>query len=359
MKPVVFGIIGGGWRTQFFLRVARELPEHFRVSGVVVRDSEKGQRMEAEWDVATYRTLDALLNAGQVDFMVVSVPWSVTPPMLHALAERGVPVLAETPPAPDLEGLQALHTLTEQGAKIQVAEQYQFQPMHAARRTVASSGKLGTVTQVRLSVAHGYHGVSLLRMLLGVTDALPTISAYTFTAPLIDGPDRDLKLEQQQVIQATYTTALLDFGEKLGVYDFCGSQYFSWILSPQFLVRGERGEIHDTTVRYLEDVHTPITYELIRQDTGQNGNLEGLYHKGILGGAQWLYRNPFPHARLSDDEIAVATCLDKMAQYVAGGPAFYTLAEASQDHYLSILINQAAQTKQPVQAQPQVWMSSL
>ncbi len=358
MSPVTFGIVGGGWRTRFFLRVARELPERFHVSGVVVRDEEKGQRMETEWNVTTYRNLDALLHASQVDFVVVSVPRSVTPPMLQALVKRGIPALAETPPAPDLEGLNALHELTEQGAKIQVAEQYQFQPMHAARLTIAASGKLGMVTQARLSVAHGYHGVSLLRTLLGIKNELPTISAHIFTAPLVDGPDRNLKIEQEHIVQATYTTAFLDFGERLGVYDFCGEQYFSWILSQQFLVRGERGEIHDTTVRYLEDFRTPITYELTRQDTGHGGNLEGFFHKGVLGGGEWLYRNPFPRARLSDDEIAVATCLDKMKQYVTGGPSFYNLAEASQDHYLSMLITQAAETKQPVKAKPQAWMSS-
>lgn len=213
MSPVTFGIVGGGWRTQFFLRVARELPERFQVSGVVVRNAEKGQGMEAEWNVTTYRNLDALLDASRVDFVVVSVPCAVTPPMLQALAKRGIPALAETPPAPDLEGLNALHELTEQGAKIQVAEQYQFQPMHAARLTIAASGKLGRVTQARLSVAHGYHGVSLLRTLLGIKDELPTMSAHTFLAPLVEGPGRDLKIEQEHMLQATYTTAFLDFGE--------------------------------------------------------------------------------------------------------------------------------------------------
>jgi hypothetical protein len=44
---------------------------------------------------------------------------------------------------------------------------------------------------------------------------------------------------------------------------------------------------------------------------------------------------------LSDDEIAVASCLLGMDVYVDGGPDMYSLAEASQDQYLSLMIEQA------------------
>ena len=46
------------------------------------------------------------------------------------------------------------------------------------------------------------------------------------------------------------------------------------------------------------------------------------YHEGITLGDEWVYRNPFVPARLTDDEIAVATCLERMVAYVEGGPAF-------------------------------------
>ena len=151
------------------------------------------------------------------------------------------------------------------------------------------------------------------------------------------------------------TISEFDFGDRFGIFDFSDAQYFSWIRSPRLLVRGEHGEINNNEVRYLLDFKSPITLDLRRDDTGQNGNLEGFYHRGILAGAEWVYRNPFPRARLSDDEIAVATCLKKMAAYAGGGPDFYSLAEASQDHYLSLMMEQAAQTELPVTTVPQPW----
>jgi predicted dehydrogenase len=355
VRSACFGIVGGGWRAEFYLRVARELPARFRVGGMLVRNEGKGRAIEGAWGVNTYRTLDELLAAGELDFVVVSVPWPVTPVMLRQLADRGMPALSETPPAPDLEGLVGLHDLTERGARIQVAEQYQFQPLHAARLHLARSGKLGTVTQAQVSAAHGYHGMSLVRELLGVRFEEATIWAREFISPIISGPGRAGPPEKESIADSRQVIAYLQFGDKLGVFDFTGDQYFSWIRSPRVLVRGEKGEIDNSRMSYLRDFQTPVYVTLRRVDAGQDGNLEGYYHKGILAGEQWVYRNPFGPARLTDDEIAVATCLDRMAEYAQGGPGFYGLPEASQDHYLSLVMAQALKSGEGVVASRQPW----
>lgn len=355
MNPISFGIIGGGWRAEFFLRIARSLPERFRVGAMMVRDEAKGRLLEEVWGVKTYRSVDGLLAVSDLQFVVVSVPRAVCPEMLRHLARRGMPALAETPPAPDLEGLIAVHELAERGVRIQVAEQYQFQPLHAARLSIARSGKLGRVSQAQVSAAHGYHGVSLLRLFLGVGFESATIRARRFVSPIVAGPGRAGPPAAESVTDSVQVIAQLDFDGRLGVYDFTGDQYFSWIRSPRLLVRGERGEINNLDVRYLKDYLTPVEFELKRVNAGEGGNLEGYYLKGILAGEEWVYRNPFVPGRLTDDEIAVATCLEKMAAYAAGGPGFYSLAEASQDHYLSLLIDQAAQSGEAVVATRQPW----
>ncbi|OLB64239.1 MAG: oxidoreductase, partial [Ktedonobacter sp. 13_2_20CM_2_54_8] len=246
-KPIKFGIIGAGWRITFFLQIARELPERFQIGGLLARNAEKRQALETRWGVPTYGTLDELLRVPDLQFVVVAVSWPATPVLLKELASRNVPALAETPPAPDLEGLISLQPLIKAGAKIQVAEQYQFQPLHAARLAITSSGKLGTITQAQISVAHGYHGVSLMRKFLGITFDSATISAKSFNSPLIAGPDRDFHLPEQEKVEASkQVIAYLDFGGKLGVYDFTYAQYRSWVRAPRTLIRGERGEINNT-----------------------------------------------------------------------------------------------------------------
>ena len=350
-----FVIVGGGWRAEFFLRVARELPERFRVSGMLVRDPAKGAKLEAAWGVPTYRTLDDLLRPARPLFAVVSVPWPVTPPLLSELSARDIACLAETPPAPDVPRLAEVNALTQQGARIQVAEQYIFQPVHAARLAVAASGLLGPISQAQVSAAHGYHGISLLRHFLGIGHAPVKITARSFASPIVQGPGRAGLPDQEKIVASTQTLAWFDFGDRLGVFDFSGDQYFSYIRSHRVLVRGQRGEINQTHVRHLLDFRTPMEFELQRVDAGHNGNLEGYFHKGIVGGGRWWYENPFPGARLTDDELAVAASLAHMAAYARGGPDFYSLAEASYDHYLNLMLDQALASGQTVEVSVPPW----
>ena len=348
-----FAIVGGGWRAEFHLRVATALRERFDVTGVFTRDAARRAAIGSGFAVPTSDSLKGLLST-EPDFVVVATPWAVTPDLLRALTDRGMPVLAETPPAPDLDGLRALAPLARTG-RIQVAEQYQFQPLHAARLAVARSGRLGRISQARVSAAHGYHGVDLIRRFLGLDREPLTVTAHRFVSPLIAGPDRAGPPAEERVVESEQVVAFLDAEDRLGIYDFTEDQYFSWIRRTRVLLRGDRGELDDRSVRWLMDHQTPVVDELTRHDAGQDGNLEGFHHKGITLGDEWLYRNPFVPARLSDDEIAVATCLARMGEWLQGGPEVCSLADAAQDHYLGLCIDEAARTGLPATISGHVW----
>jgi len=357
MKTIHYALVGGGWRAEFYLRIARELPERFTIDGLVVRDPAKAEALSKAWGVRTYRTVEALLRETSPQFVVTCVSWEANPPLIHELAARGVAVLSETPPAPDVERMGRLYGLVQGGARIQVAEQYIYQPHHAARLALTASGVLGKISQAQVSAAHGYHGVSLIRHFLGIGYGNARITARRFTSPLVAGPDRSGPPKEERLIQSSQTIAWLDFGDRLGVYDFTGDQYFSWVRGQRLLVRGERGEIINEQASYLRDYLQPIEVTFRRSMAGANGNLEGFYLKGILAGDNWFYRNPFIPGRLTDDEIAIATTLTKMAEYAEGGPEVYPLAEACQDRYLDTMIEQAAKSEQTVETQTQPWAS--
>jgi len=360
MRPVQFSIIGGaGFRAQYFLRIARELPERFQISGMVVRDEEKGKAMEAQWGVSTYRTLDQLLAQEKPDFVIVSVGWAACMDYLLQLAELGIPTLSETPPAPDLQGLEQLHErLTLKGARIQVAEQYYLHPIQQARLALIASGQLGKITETTVSISHLYHGVSLIRRMLGITFEPVTIRGMRFESQWVNGPMRSGPPTEDRMIPLQRDLAWLDFGDRLGIYDFTNNQHRSWTRSNHLSVRGERGEIFDSRVLIQDPTCTEQQLELKRMNKGELENAEGYFFKGILCGDRWLYENPFAPARLYDDEIAIASCLQKMAEYTFGGPEFYSLAEASQDHYLGMLIEQAIRTGETVASARMPWAES-
>jgi hypothetical protein len=66
-------------------------------------------------------------------------------------------------------------------------------------------------------------------------------------------------------------------------------------------------------------------------------------------------RRHTPPIRLADDEIALATALDRMADHARGGLDVYSLAEAAQDRYLDTLMEQAPRTGEVAGAEIRPW----
>jgi predicted dehydrogenase len=136
VKPITFAVIGGGWRAEFFFRIAQAMPEKFRIAGCLAKTEATRARLKAGWGFPVFDDLNALLNEGP-EFVVTSVPRAASGPLLVQLASQDMPVLAETPPASDLQGLIELWKNLPNNARVQVAEQYPFQPLHAARLAFA------------------------------------------------------------------------------------------------------------------------------------------------------------------------------------------------------------------------------
>lgn len=349
-EPITFGIIGWGWRSKQFADIAARLPDWFRVTGLLRRKADGTE------PVPVVTSLDALL-AAKPSFVLSSVPRAHTPEFVLELCRRGIPVLTETPPATDPALMRAMWAALPAGARVQVAEQYPFQPYHQAVQTLLLSGRFGEVTHANVSIAHGYHGMALLRYFLGVGLTPVRLRALAPVAPLVAGPGRDGPPAVEEKKDFKQMIALLDFGGgRSGVFDFISEQYFSWIRSSRLLVRGTRGEINETTARWLVDFRTPARQELTRWDGGTRTNLEGIAHQGYTLGGEWIYRNPFGNAPLPDDYIAMATVLWRMAHYLETGRPFYGLAEACHDHQLGLFATEeAARTGAEVVIQGEPW----
>ncbi len=356
---IIFDIIGGGWRAEFYLRIAQACPEIFGIAGMVVRDAEKGAKIEKRWGVPTFRNTDDLLSSTDPHFVVTSVPAKINPDVVKDLVGRGLPVLSETAPGPTLEAMIDLYQFVQEHRGIvQVAEQYHLQPMHYARIALAQSGRLGAISQAQVSYAHGYHGLSLIRRLLGIGYEDATIRAMHAKGSIVKGPDRKGPPQAEEVVNSKpQTIAWLDFDGRLGVLDFTPDQYMSYVRGKRLLVRGERGEMNEERATVLRDYRTPLVLPIVRHAAGADGNLEGNYLKAVQFGEEILYRNPYVPASLTDDELAIAACLSAMEETVRSGKDFYSLAEASQDQYLNLLVEQAARTGETIRTQRQIWAS--
>lgn len=110
-------------------------------------------------------------------------------------------------------------------------------------------------------------------------------------------------------------------------------QYFSDIRSSQINICGTNGEIVNNACTYLKN-GVPQRFEICRNAYGAEESLDGMCLFNITGNGEVLYTNPFPYSRLSDEEIAIATCLSKMKEYLNTDIEFYSLKHAAIDFEL-------------------------
>ena len=356
--PTTFAIVGSGWRAQFFLRLAAAAPAHLRVTAVATRSAERGEEVATEWHVPTVRSVGELA-ATKPDFVVPAVPWDAMPGAIRELVGLGLPVLAETPPAPDEDGLRALWADVGRSGRVQVAEQYLLMPGHAARLAVARSGAIGSPTHVQVCSTHMYHATSLVRGFLDVGFDPVSVTARDLVAPLVDPLTFSGWTGATEPQEATQTLAVLDFGDgRSGLYDFTSNQWWNPLLSRRIVVRGSAGEIVDDAVTRLADPVTPITSHLEYRRAGIDLNLEGVDLRTIAFEGEVLFRNPFIRTGLSEDDIAVAELLVRTGAWARGeGPAPYPLAEACQDHLIALAIGRAARERREVRTEREAWAS--
>lgn len=326
---IKYGIIGAGWRSEFYLRIADLLPDTFKVSGIYIRNRQKREEFSKKYNAPIFDTLEKLLET-DYDFIVSCVNKAGICDTVRELEDKNIPLLTETPIGTSLKGIDDFLAEIKPDWRVQVAEQFHFQPRNVAIKSIIESGILGEITQVQLSCCHDYHAASLIRFFLDTGDEMPETSAFTLTDTVNRYNSRAGLLSKLETVTAEEKFVVLKFKDKTALYDFNYEQYFSDIRASRIVIRGTNGEILNNECTYLKD-GLPHSFSLQRNSYGANESLDGFTLVNITAEGKVVYENPFKGARLSDEEIAIATCLLNMKKYLETGISFYSLEEAALD----------------------------
>lgn len=350
MKKIRYAVIGSGWRSLYFVRIAKALPEQFEMCMLLCRTEEKAAAMRETYRIpVTCREED--IFAQNPDFIVSAVGRSSMYDVALHWMELGWPVLSETPPAMDHEQLCRLWELhaqkdrpvcTQTGRpadyRLQVAEQYFCYPQHRARTKIIESGLIGEPVSMTISYMHDYHAASLIRRMLKVGFEDASVIGRKYTFPVTDTRTRYEVLTEGKVVPKEQAHLILDYESgRTAFYDFSSDQYRSPIRTRYLNVRGTRGEIINDTVHYLNASNLPETARIVTDRDSVTGEALSVSFRG-----ETLYTPPFGPCGLPDDETAIACLLAAMAHYLETGEEYYSLAEALEDAELGDMMVAAA-----------------
>ena len=311
-----FAVIGSGWRSLFYVRIAKALPDIFELTALLCRGQEKADRIHKEYGIHTTTSEDEII-ASKPDFVVSAVNKSSMSDVVRYWAAKGIPVLSETPAGLDIDTLKAIRQDVENGARIQVAEQYFLYPSIKAVIDECKSGTIGEPVSLTISAMHDYHAASVIRRMLdtGLEDV--TVTGKTFSMKVTDTRTRYEVLTEGRVVEKEEKHLIMEYADgKTAFYDFMSDQYRSPIRNRYINLRGTRGEIINDTVYYLD-----------------KDNLAACKKLDIT--------NPYGYAGLSEDEAAITEILLGMKEYVDKGKEVYPMDEALYDAYMGILMCEA------------------
>ena len=197
----------------------------------------------------------------------------------------------------------------------------------------------------------------MIRGFLGIEYEPVTIRSSRFTAPLVDPLTRGSWTDDDAPKEAGTTLATMDFGDgRSGLYDFTDNQWHNQLRFRRVIIRGSRGEIADDDVVRLTGPRTIVRSSLVRSQLGYDLNLDGFDTEHISFDGRVVYRNPFLGLRLMDEEIAIGTLMLDTASWVRDeGPPPYPLAQGCQDQLISLAIDTATATGDPVTVGVEDW----
>lgn len=347
--PVPFVLVGWGYRSQAWLEAVGGI-DGAECVGVVVRTPR-------ETPVPAFTSLAEAVARTGARFAVASVSWDSAADVIREAVSLDLPVLSETPPSRDAEGLQRLWKAVGNSGLVQVAEQYPRYPSHTARREAVRSGILGTPTQVQVSSTQLYHAVALMRSYLDAGCGPVAVRATTVTAPLLQPLGREGWTDASDPVSAVTTHAVIDFGgSRSGIYDFTEQQTRNLLRVRRLVVRGSHGELDGDMIVHWGGPETIVTTRLERRQSGHDLDMSGFDSETINHGDKVVWRNPWPGNHWSDDMHATARILHDMAGWVDGrAPEPYPLRDGLEDALIGFAIDQSAATGQPVHTDEQPW----
>ena len=154
IKPLRWGIIGGGWIAADYFAPAFQFLPHARLVAVCDTNNERLAAFSTINGLHTFSDLHEMLATCKLDAIYIATPNCFHAEIFEAVATYGVRVLCEKPLVTNQGDLDRVKTFVRQSPTFfQTAFDQRYHPAHIRLARRIAEGALGTVTQIRIHYA--------------------------------------------------------------------------------------------------------------------------------------------------------------------------------------------------------------
>lgn len=295
-------ILGLGYRSKYFLDAIKMI-EDIEIVGALVRDKNTIYEPLKAYNINLTTSKENILTLNP-DFIINTSSKKVNTVLSAFFLEKGIPVLQETPIALETE---LIDFMMKYKGLYQIAEQYQYYDYFIKIKELINNRYLGDIESMTFSYAHDYHGISIIRHILGDFNHL-SITGSIFKESIAQTKTRYDEFHDGTLKEYSTKHLFMMWDNTKIIYDFNSEEYRSHIRNPYLVIHGSRGEIINDCIRYLDKDNNYIT-------------------DNILGFGSY------------DDLVPVKRVILKMIDFVKTKKDFYPLEFAKDDSKISILMN--------------------
>ena len=307
MKNIV--IVGSGWRSLFYVRVIKAMPDKFKLLAMLTRSEETALRVASENDIYVTTNEKECVNLNP-DLVVVATSKTNIVDTAIKWANYGFEVLMETPAGISEEDFSKFETCNCID-KISVAEQYHRYPIYQAIKSVLETGILGNINDMVMSLCHDYHAVSLMRFFFGNIDGAKVLFNTEYPINVLETGNRGGVKYDGSLKEYKRSIALLEFSaNRHATYDFSSLLYHTEIANQGLTIRGSLGEYRDGEFVFAQETEK-YRYCKEKLEIHYSGSeVEKICFKG-----KCLWTNPYLNLGFGNDEIAIADLLLDKSKY--------------------------------------------
>ena len=179
------GLAGAGWVTQHHLDAWATQSSHATVVAIADPNVPAARARAAQFDIpAVYDSVEAMVQALQLDAIDVAAPREFHAPICRLAAQHGLAILCQKPLAPTLAEAEALVREVNDRVPFMVHENWRFRPHYRRIAEWLNDGSIGAVRRVTMNVLTS-------GLLPDATGRLPAL----LRQPMIAGLDRMLLME--------------------------------------------------------------------------------------------------------------------------------------------------------------------